>query len=121
MKGVHVSSLAGELRPDMPWGQNQNIKQKQYCNKFNKDFTNGSHQKIFLKKHALELGSSPHPRPWGGLRESSTYFLDVLWDKQDPPPKKKACLVCFFYCKVYIWILLILIEIFSSFTINTKS
>ena len=28
------------LRP-----KNQNIKQKQYCNKFNKDFTNDPHQK----------------------------------------------------------------------------
>ena len=31
----------------------QNINQKQYCNKFNKDFKNGSHQKkekIFKKK-----------------------------------------------------------------------
>ena len=25
--------------------KNQNIKQKQYCNKFNKDFKNGPHQK----------------------------------------------------------------------------
>ena len=32
--------------------KNQNIKQKQYCNKFNKDFTNGPHKKkkIFKKK-----------------------------------------------------------------------
>ena len=33
--------------------KNQNIKQKQYCNKFNKDFKNGPHQKkkkIFKKK-----------------------------------------------------------------------
>ena len=29
---------------------NQNIKQKQYCNKFNKDFKNGPHQKILKKK-----------------------------------------------------------------------
>ena len=28
----------------------QNIKQKQYCNKFNKDFLNGPHQKYLLKK-----------------------------------------------------------------------
>ena len=28
------------LRP-----KNQNVKQKQYCNKFNKDFKNGPHQK----------------------------------------------------------------------------
>ena len=27
------------------WPKNQNIKQKQYCNKFNKDFQNGPHQK----------------------------------------------------------------------------
>ena len=26
--------------------KNQNIKQKQYCNKFNKDFKNGPHKKI---------------------------------------------------------------------------
>ena len=31
--------------------KNQNIKQKQYCNKFNKDFkNNGPHQKILKKK-----------------------------------------------------------------------
>ena len=29
---------------------NQNIKQKQYCNKFNKYFKNGPHQKILKKK-----------------------------------------------------------------------
>ena len=33
------------LRP-----KNQNIKQKQYCNRFNKDFKNGPHQKKNLKK-----------------------------------------------------------------------
>ena len=30
--------------------KNQNMKQKQYCNKFNKDFKNGPHQKFFKKK-----------------------------------------------------------------------
>ena len=30
--------------------KNQNIKQKQYCNKFNEDFKNGPHQKILKKK-----------------------------------------------------------------------
>ena len=30
--------------------KNQNIKQKQYCNKFNKDFKNGPHQKKLKKK-----------------------------------------------------------------------
>ena len=46
MQGVQVWSLVGELRPHMPCGQkNQNIKQEEYCNKLNKDFKNGSHQK----------------------------------------------------------------------------
>ena len=31
--------------PHASWPKNQNIKQKQYCNKFNKDFKNGQHQK----------------------------------------------------------------------------
>ena len=30
--------------------ENQNIRKKQYCNKFNKDFKNGSHQKNLKKK-----------------------------------------------------------------------
>ena len=31
--------------PHASWPKNQNIKQKQYCNKFSKDFKNGPHQK----------------------------------------------------------------------------
>ena len=41
MQGVWVPSLVGELRFHILCGQkSQNIKQKQYCNKFNKDFEN---------------------------------------------------------------------------------
>ena len=36
--------------PHASWPKNQNIKQKQYCNKFNKDFSNGPHQKQKSKK-----------------------------------------------------------------------
>ena len=53
MVGTLPSNAGGEgLIPD--WGakvphdlrpKNQNIKQKEYCNKFNKDFKNGPHQK----------------------------------------------------------------------------
>ena len=51
MQGVQLRSLVGELRFHMPHGQKtQNIKQKQYCNKFNKDFKNGPQQKKSLKK-----------------------------------------------------------------------
>ena len=36
----------GAKIPHASWPKNQNIKkQKQYCNKFNKDFKNGPHQK----------------------------------------------------------------------------
>ena len=31
----------GAKIPHASWPKNQNIKQKQYCNKFNKDFKNG--------------------------------------------------------------------------------
>ena len=36
--------LASKLE-DAPWPANQNIKQKQYSKKFNKDFKNGPHPK----------------------------------------------------------------------------
>ena len=41
------------------WPENQNIKQKQYCKKFNNDFKNGPHPKDLLKRkkyliHALK-------------------------------------------------------------------
>ena len=35
------------------WPKNQNVKQKQYCNKFNKGYKNGPH---FLKKSLKNLG-----------------------------------------------------------------
>ena len=54
MQGVQIQSLVGELRSYMPWGQKTKTKQKQYCNKFNKDFKNGLHQKKNLKKNKSE-------------------------------------------------------------------
>ena len=39
----------GDRIPHASRPKNQNIKQKQYCNKFNKDFINGPHQKKNLK------------------------------------------------------------------------
>ena len=35
--------------------KNQNIKQKQYCNKFNKDSLNGTHKKNVLKNQNAVL------------------------------------------------------------------
>ena len=47
-----TGSIPGAEIPHALGPKNQNIKQKQYCNKFNKDFKNGPHQKIksFKKK-----------------------------------------------------------------------
>ena len=43
--GGMLSTPGQELKSHMPSGQKKkkNIKQKQYCNKFNKDFKNGPH------------------------------------------------------------------------------
>ena len=40
----------GAKIPHGSWPKNQNINQKQYCNKFNKDFNDGAHKKKSLKK-----------------------------------------------------------------------
>ena len=47
-----VGSIPGQGAeiPHASGPKNQNIKQKQYCNKLNKDFKNGPHQKILKKK-----------------------------------------------------------------------
>ena len=48
MQGMQVWSLVGELRSHMPCSQkSQNIKQKQYCNKFNR-LLKSPHQKKIL-------------------------------------------------------------------------
>ena len=50
MHGMQVKPLVGELRSQMPWGKKKkkkkrDIKQKQYCNKFTKDFKKWSTSK----------------------------------------------------------------------------
>ena len=40
----------GAEKPHASWPKGQNIKQEQYCNKFNKAFTNVPHQKTFKIK-----------------------------------------------------------------------
>ena len=56
MLGVQVQYLVRELTSHMPGvgdggAKNENIKQKQYCCEFNKDFTNDPYQKILKKKN----------------------------------------------------------------------
>ena len=65
MKGVRVQFLVGELTPHMLRAQKtQNIKQKQHCNKFTKDFKNGPHKNnlknIFILKK-IKLNSVEMP------------------------------------------------------------
>ena len=43
----------GAKIPHVSWPKNQNIEQKQYCNKFNKDFNNGPHQEEYIEKKLL--------------------------------------------------------------------
>ena len=43
----------GAKIPHASQPKNQNIKQKQYCNKFSKDLKNRPHQKILLKKNKI--------------------------------------------------------------------
>jgi hypothetical protein len=45
-----MSSIPGWGVPHPSWSKTQNIKQKQHCNKFSKDFRNGLHKK---KKKSL--------------------------------------------------------------------
>ena len=40
------------------WPKTLDIKQKQYCNKFNKGFTNGPHQKKSFKKETSSNAKS---------------------------------------------------------------
>ena len=56
MRAIQVQSLAKIPHALCPI--NQNIKEKQYCNKFNKDFKNDPHQKpnLFKKKKTVCSG-----------------------------------------------------------------
>ena len=52
-----VGSIPGQGAkiPHASWSKSQNIKQKQHCDKFNKDFKNGPHQK---KKNSKKKNTS---------------------------------------------------------------
>ena len=61
IQGVQVQTLARELRSHIPQGQRvKNIKQKLYCNKFNKD----------LKKRIIKPEEAPS-RKWKGAYQFS--------------------------------------------------
>ena len=74
----------------MPHGQkNQNVKQKQYCNKFNKDFKNGPHQKkVLKKKKSLHDGLAVHLK-------KKRFSSFKIWEKEGhinkQPQRNEKC------------------------------
>ena len=78
----------GPKIPHALQSKNQNVNQKQYCNKFKKDFKNGPHKKKFFFKAiirasmlVISLRESHHS--WGGgkMRNMNNYIphICILW------------------------------------------
>ena len=55
VRGVSFIPDPGAKIPQTSWSKNQSIKQKQYCNKFNKDFLKCPPQKKILKNEKIFL------------------------------------------------------------------
>ena len=80
--GAGSSPGQGAKIPYASQPRNQNIKQKQYCNKFNKDFKNGPNLKTkkILKQNPTEI--QVLPRDFKAAGESFTSRLpDVITAK----------------------------------------
>ena len=86
MQGVQAWSLVGKLRSHMPQGQkNQNMKQKHYCNKFNKDFKYDPHFKKSFKKITKNLAEGRVKRVTCQVLKSSKHEVsDTIWCHQLP-------------------------------------
>ena len=67
--GAGLIPNQGAKIPHASQSKNQNIKQKQYCNKFSKDFKNGPHpkKKILKKKRVTGLEKGQGEKKMGGL------------------------------------------------------
>ena len=61
----------GAKIPHASWPKKQNIKQKQFCNKFNKDFKNGLHQK---KKILKKKKDSTHQKSVNNQLLKNDYY-----------------------------------------------
>ena len=94
MQGVQVWSLVGELRSHISRGQkSQNKKQKQYCNKFNKHYKNGSHRKkqikflfkkSFKKNSIHKLYCAVGLSVWGANFGRSCLWVRQHWPQPSP-------------------------------------
>ena len=60
--GMGLMPGQGAKIPHASWPKNQNMEQKQYYNKFNKDFKNGPHQKNLLKNPKKHTTSNNNQR-----------------------------------------------------------
>lgn len=68
---VDLLPSGGAMTPYVLWPKKQNVKQKQHCNKFKKDFNNGLHQKNLKKKttlisHMMSRSTCQPRQPVGG-------------------------------------------------------
>ena len=61
-EGAGLIPGQGAKIPHASWTKYQNIKQKQYCNTFNKVFKNGHHQKKKKRNNKADFrdGEDPH-------------------------------------------------------------
>ena len=84
MQGEWVCSLVQELRSHMPHGhRNQNVKQKQYCNKFNNLKIYGPHQKKSLKISLIVIEHfyfALHPTNYAAV---SAQYLDKKYTHRE--------------------------------------
>ena len=59
-RGVRSIRGWGAKNPHTSWPKNQNMKQKQYCKKINKDFKNGRYQNKKSLKKTKKEAIDPH-------------------------------------------------------------
>ena len=103
MQGVWVQSLAGELRsngeqkkrfkPNTPlhssWPKKQKVKQKQYCNKFNKDLKKKKKPlmvlRLLLGFQRPDLGSLQWMQPQGRVPLSNLTATSPLFPPNSSP------------------------------------
>ena len=66
-----MGSIPGQRAktPQASWTKYPNVKQKQYCNKFNKDYKNGPHQKKKKTKKKRENDRKMSLEPQKGGRQ----------------------------------------------------
>ena len=89
MRGTQGRSLVEELRSHTrrPWGQkSENVKQKRYCNKLNKDFKNGPHQKKIGEKKRKSLHQPAQDGVCGACLSSVAAKSDSFTPPLHPGP-----------------------------------